>query len=588
MTAAALYLRVSTRQQVADDRTSLALQEKECRAAAAREGLDVVGVGSDVFTGYDSLDERPGLQKVRDLVQSGVADAVIVWKYDRGARDQLDLLLLHREVSQAGGRFISATQGEVENTAQGRMMLGIQGGFAEIERETIRDRLHGNMREKVLAGRIKVGAVPKYGYSYAGDKKNTYIINPDTAPTVRRLYQMADEGKSLAEMARILYADGVMTPSQYLASIGKLPAGRKIATSWARQSIFQLLTDPTYCGRYVAYRRKAVKKGKRKVMQVRDDADEMRVEQAGLVPALVSVEQWTRVRTALANNSLASSNAVDQEDMPLLSRGIAVCGHCGARAIVMKHASGYRGYACPNRQSRIDGDRPPCPGGYWFLRASEVDGAVMAQVSEMARDTEAFQRMLEAPRREAQAKLDAANRREGMLQAELEAARKQRDTISRRMIDEEDDEVAAMYRTRYKETLRQIESLEARQSKGHRTHDRLSAYLDTIAKAVGMVRSGDGKWRGRMMAPADVSVEQLATELGTQIADAYNHGQANIVPDGWTAMPPTPTRDQKRNLLRAIGAQVKMYAGKSDYARDNGKRWNLEIVPGLYDSESIS
>ena len=50
--------------------------------------------------------------------------------------------------------------------------------------------------------------------------------------------------------------------------------------------------------------------------------------------------------------------------------------------------------------------------------------------------------------RETQAKLEQANRQEANLAAELEQMRRERDTISRRMTSEEDDDIAAMYRTR--------------------------------------------------------------------------------------------------------------------------------------------
>jgi hypothetical protein len=236
--------------------------------------------------------------------------------------------------------------------------------------------------------------------------------------------------------------------------------------------------------------------------------------------------------------------------MPLLNRGIAYCGHCGARAIVAKHATGYRGYACPNRSGKRQG-KPACSGGAWFIKSDPVDAGVWAQVSEMRSDTERFRAMMLTPLQETQAQLERANRQEANITAELEQARRERDTISRRMVAEEDDDIAAMYRTRYKETLALITSLEERQGGQDRKADRLRAYLDTLFSAA----TGWQDVEGNDVAP-DVILSAIA---------------------------PTPGRDQKRNLLRAIGARVLLYSSKSDYAKANtGKRWDLQIIPDMY------
>jgi hypothetical protein len=263
----------------------------------------------------------------------------------------------------------------------------------------------------------------------------------------------------------------------------------------------------------------------------------------------VTVEQWERVQAAIAGNELARYNDADKDNMPLLNRGIAYCGHCGARAIVAKHATGYRGYACPNRSGKRQG-KPACSGGAWFIKSDPVDAGVWAQVQEMRSDTERFRTMMLAPLQETQAKLEQANRQEANLAAELEQAKKERDTISRRMTSEEDDDIVAMYRTRYKETLALITSLEARQGSQDRKADRLRAYLDTLFSAA----TGWQDAEGNEVAP-DVILSAIA---------------------------PTPGRDQKRNLLRAIGARVLLYSSKSDYAKANaGKRWDLQLIPDV-------
>jgi hypothetical protein len=168
----------------------------------------------------------------------------------------------------------------------------------------------------------------------------------------------------------------------------------------------------------------------------------------------------------------------------------------------------------------------------------------------MRSDTERFRQMMLAPLQETQAKLEQANRQEANLAAELEQARKERDTISRRMTTEEDDAIAAVYRTRLKETLALIAALEARTGSQDRKAERLRAYLDALFSAASGWQDAEGN---------DVAPETILS-----------------------AIAPTPQREQRRNLLRAIVARVLIYSSKSDYAKANaGKRWELQIIPDV-------
>ena len=108
MATAAIYVSVSSRKQALAEKTSLADQEKEARAYAAREGWPVAGAWSDTMTGYETAEQRPALQQVRELVSAAGADVLLCWRFDTVARDQVDLMVLNRVVRNAGARLVSA------------------------------------------------------------------------------------------------------------------------------------------------------------------------------------------------------------------------------------------------------------------------------------------------------------------------------------------------------------------------------------------------------------------------------------------------------------------------------------------------
>jgi DNA invertase Pin-like site-specific DNA recombinase len=566
MRQAVIYLRVSSEKQATEERTSLALQEAECRKYAEREGWGVAGVCYDTMTGFDTIDVRPGFQEIRALLHAGQADVLLTWMVDRLFRDQTDLLIAARECQEAGGQIVSVTEGPFDNTPTGRLILGILGWKAEQERITIRDRLHGNMRARVAQGRIKPGPVPAYGYSWIGENKEGYTINEDVAPVVRLIYQAIDDGMSLLAVARMLNTEGIPTPSAYLAAQGRLPGRRRASPAWKRQTITYLVSNPAYAGRYVAYRRTTVKSGKGKRMPVLlDTSDERRIEQPGLVPALVSPEQWERVQAAVRDRALGPVTRADQATAPLLLKGIGVCGVCGGRVTATKYKDdpSGRGYVCMHRKNRAAPGAEACPGGSWLVPTTAVDADVWAQVAEMARDTETFQAMLQAPRRDAQAKLAEANRREGAIRAELEQARKDKEVISSRMVRETDDTLHAIYRQQLQDTIRLISGLETRLGQSQQSEDKLAAYIDAIASAISFAD------------PASAEVRRFAEEMRDRLEEKLADG--TIARIAYETGVLEPTREQKRALLRAMGAQVKMYPVKSDYNRENGKRWELVL-----------
>lgn len=57
-----------------------------------------------------------------------------------------------------------------------------------------------------------------YGYIKNPDDPRFWVIDPDAASVVRRIYQMALDGYGLAETAAALEQDGVLNPTYYWRS----------------------------------------------------------------------------------------------------------------------------------------------------------------------------------------------------------------------------------------------------------------------------------------------------------------------------------------------------------------------------------
>src|SRR5215204_5108657 len=97
---AILYARVSTEEQVRSG-YSLAQQMEALKAYAAREGYEVLEEVVDPGQSGASL-ERPGIDRVRDLVSTGGVSVVLAQDRDRFSREPAYTYLLRREFEEHG------------------------------------------------------------------------------------------------------------------------------------------------------------------------------------------------------------------------------------------------------------------------------------------------------------------------------------------------------------------------------------------------------------------------------------------------------------------------------------------------------
>ena len=68
---------------------------------------------------------------------------------------------------------------------------------------------------------------PPYGYIKNPDDPRFWVVDPEAADVVHRIYRMALEGYGLAETAAALGADGIVNPTYYWRSKGTSRGGSK-------------------------------------------------------------------------------------------------------------------------------------------------------------------------------------------------------------------------------------------------------------------------------------------------------------------------------------------------------------------------
>ena len=189
------YVRVSTTEQAADDRSSLDTQRRKITAAA-----ELAGVALDEFieepgvSGSKPLADRPeGGPLLARLVKG---DVLIVAKLDRAFRNASDALATAERLKASKVDLIIADMGSEAVTQNGvsRMFFGMLALVAEFERERIRERSAEGREAKRLAGGHIGGSTP-FGFRKIGTGRAARL-EPDPAQqaALAEMRKMAAKG----------------------------------------------------------------------------------------------------------------------------------------------------------------------------------------------------------------------------------------------------------------------------------------------------------------------------------------------------------------------------------------------------------
>lgn len=228
------YVRVSTEEQ-ASAGYGLEAQERAIRAFAESQGYELLEVVQDAgVSGATRPQDRPGFAHVLELAEQKAFSILLVWKFDRLARNLAYAVTTVNLLQDAGVALRSVTEPIDTASPMGQTIFAVLAGMAAQERITITQRTLAGKREKAQAGGFAGGPAP---LGYRRDKEGGLALVPEEAETVRRIYSLRHQGRTLQQIADILNTEGVPT---------------KRGGRWYPGTIRYILDNPKYQG-YVEY-----------------------------------------------------------------------------------------------------------------------------------------------------------------------------------------------------------------------------------------------------------------------------------------------------------------------------------------------
>lgn len=287
----------------------------ELKAKETAEFID------DGYTGSNF--RRPGFESMIEGVKKGSVDTIIVKDLSRFGRDYIGVgEYLEQIFPLFDIRFIA-----INDRFDSENYKGSTAGIEMVVSNLVNSMYSRDAGRKLYsANRIKwqrgcstSGTVP---FGYIRDKNGRYAINPTAAKTVRRIFDLALEGKNTRQIADVLNEEGHLIPSTYNRLNGVRSGGGCLKLNpdeiWDGQKVWRILRNETYTGAMILGRLHKVSGRQRLAPR-----DKWFIT-PGVNEAIVTEEEFQAAQDVIKTVRKKTGFGVNR--FPL--KGKIRCGHC--------------------------------------------------------------------------------------------------------------------------------------------------------------------------------------------------------------------------------------------------------------------
>ena len=258
-------------------------------------------------------DHRPAFQKmITDSIKHNFS-AVLVYQLDRFARNRYDSAIYKQKLRKNDVKVISAME-PISDDASGVLIEAVLEGMGEYYSIELAQKIRRGQKICIENGTTLGGQTP-LGYKIENKR---YVINTDTAPVVRKIFEMYLANATMADIIRYLNGQGIRTQK---------------GNQYNKNSIRRILTNRKYIG-CISY-----------------DGEEYQ----NAVPVIVDEETFRQVQIMMEKNKKAPARAKALDEQYILTTKL-FCGECRAP---MTGISGYshtgvpyQYYACVNARKK--------------------------------------------------------------------------------------------------------------------------------------------------------------------------------------------------------------------------------------------
>ena len=229
---AGIYIRVSTEDQ-AREGFSLGEQEEKLKQLCDYKGYEVYKVYCDAGISAKDMEHRPKFQEMLKDMKDGKINYIVAYKLDRVTRSVRDLEELIAQLEKYNTYLVCDRDDVNTSTANGRFFVRMLTVLSQLEIEIVSERtkfgLNGAIKSGHLPGQVALG--------FKKDVNKKTIIDPATAPIVKRVFDLYLQGKTFLQISNIFNDEKVLNKN------------------WKDTHIERIINNRLYMGDYEMYKR---------------------------------------------------------------------------------------------------------------------------------------------------------------------------------------------------------------------------------------------------------------------------------------------------------------------------------------------
>lgn len=229
---AGIYIRVSTEDQVREG-FSLGKQEEKLKQLCDYKGYEVYKVYCDAGISAKDMEHRPKFQEMLKDMKDGKINYIVAYKLDRVTRSVRDLEELISQLEKYNTYLVCDRDDVNTSTPNGRFFVRMLTVLSQLEIEIVSERtkfgLNGAIKSGHLPGQVALG--------FKKDSNRKTIIDPATAPIVKRVFDLYLQGKTFLQISNIFNEEKVLNKN------------------WKDTHIERIINNRLYMGDYEMYKR---------------------------------------------------------------------------------------------------------------------------------------------------------------------------------------------------------------------------------------------------------------------------------------------------------------------------------------------
>lgn len=252
-----LYARLSKDDGDADkESNSITNQLQMLRYNAKEKGFEVIGEYVD--DGYSGTTfNRPDLNRmIKDAMDDPEPSGIMVKDMSRFGRNNAMFMYYVEEIFPNNDILFIALNDDVDTRFDENEMMPFKSIMNEYYARDTSKKIRSVKKTTALSGGF-CGSFAPYGYVVDPENKRKLLVDPDTAPIVKRIFELSKQGNSVHQIARTLCEDGVLIPRAYRAMKNgtlETSTGFKFPTDWVAKNVKMILENQVYLGHMVSHK----------------------------------------------------------------------------------------------------------------------------------------------------------------------------------------------------------------------------------------------------------------------------------------------------------------------------------------------